>query len=210
MDAAFWTARWSENQIGFHEGRPNAFLERHAGRLGERRHVLVPLCGKSEDLAFLAARGHTVTGVELVEDAVRAFFDEHHVVPTVQRGTHATYTAGAITILAGDFFAVTPALAGPINAIYDRAALVALPPETRPRYADHVRMLVPVGSPGLVVTFEYPQDRMSGPPFAVFESELRALYAGQAIELVDERPAENARAREAGIVATERCFAIAF
>lgn len=210
MDAAFWTARWSEKQIGFHEGRPNAFLERHAARLGERRHVLVPLCGKSEDLAFLAARGHTVTGVELVEDAVRAFFDEHEVVPTVQRGTHATYTAGAITIHAGDFFAVTPALAGPIDALYDRAALVALPPEMRVRYAGHVRTLVAAGAPGLVVTFEYPQDKMNGPPFAVFESELRALYAGQSIDLLDERPAENLRTRDAGIAATERCFAIAF
>ncbi len=208
MDASFWNERWREGRIGFHEGRPNTFLERHVGRLGMQRRVLVPLCGKTEDLSYLAAHGHTVVGVELVEDAVRAFFAEHAITPEVSRsGSHTEYRAGAITILAGDFFAVTPDQVGAVDALYDRAALVALPATVRPRYVEQVRALVPLGSPGLVVTIEYAQAAADGPPFAVLEPEARALY-GAASELLDEQDANNARLREAGVVTTERCFAV--
>jgi thiopurine S-methyltransferase len=205
MHPEFWSERWREGKIGFHEGKPNRFLQRHVGRLGDRRRVLVPLCGKSEDLAFLAAHGHSAVGIELVEDAVRAFFHEHDAAPTITRhAAHSSYTAGAITILAGDFFAVTRELAGAVDAFYDRAALVALPPDMRPRYATQVRSLVPPGSPGLVLSFEYPPEQMQGPPFPVFEPEVRALF-GPRIELVDE--ASDDRVREPPIAATERCWA---
>ena len=217
MEEAFWNDRWREGKIGFHEGRPNAFLERHVERLGAHRRVLVPLCGKAEDLAFLAACGHEVVGVELVEAAARAFFDEHRIVPTVgRRGEHIAYTAGAITILAGDFFAVPPALAGPIDAVYDRAALIALPPELRARYVPHLRTLVAPRSPCLLITLEYEQSRADGPPFAVFEPELRTLYGQPApgdrlgIELLGEGPADVPRLREANIPALERCYLIGF
>jgi thiopurine S-methyltransferase len=204
MEPGFWIERWREGRIGFHEGRPNQFLEGNVDRLGEHRRVLVPLCGKAEDLAFLAARGHTVVGVELVEDAVRAFFDEHAVVPSIERrDAHVAYTAGAITIVAGDFFAVTRELVGPIDALYDRAALIALPPELRPRYAAHVRSLVAPGSPGIVVTLEYPQEQFQGPPFSVPESELRTRY-GDAIELLGESPDDKVPGR----TGTERAWAV--
>jgi len=232
MDGAFWSERWSEGRIGFHEGRPNAFLERHVARLGEQRRVVVPLCGKAEDLAFLAARGHAVVGVELVEAAVRAFFDEHQLTPTVmRRGDHIQYAseppgeqvplgyaseqvpgcaAGAITIFAGDWFTTTPELLGPIDALYDRAALIALPPELRRGYVAHLRSLVSAGSPGLVIALEYPQEQLDGPPFAVLESELRAHYTGLSVELLDEGAADVPRMREAGVTAVERCFVVGF
>jgi thiopurine S-methyltransferase len=208
MDEAPWRDRWREGRIGFHEGRPNTFLERQVGRLGANRRVLVPLCGKAEDLAFLAGLGHTVVGIELVEDAVRAFFDEHGITPEVTRhGEHVSYRAGPITIVAGDFFTVTRALVGAIDAVYDRAAVVALPPALRPAYAAHLRELVPAGAPGLVITFEYPQDLIAGPPFAVLEPELRALYGAHA-ELLEDAPADHARIRAAAPGALERCFAV--
>src|SRR5688572_17571248 len=108
MTTEDWLARWREGRIGFHEGKPNAQLEHQVAHLGERRTVLVPLCGKAEDLAYLAARGHTVVGVELAEDAVRQFFVEHGLTPAVSsRGPFTAYTAGAITLLAGDIFDTT-------------------------------------------------------------------------------------------------------
>src|SRR5262245_40223150 len=128
MDADFWFQRWREGRIGFHEGAPNRFLVKYGDRLTGARRILVPLCGKTEDLAYLASRGHDVVGIELVEDAVRQFFAEHHLTPSItQRGPFTNYTAGAITIVVGDFFATSPDLVGSIDAIYDRAALVALP-----------------------------------------------------------------------------------
>jgi thiopurine S-methyltransferase len=205
-----WIARWREGRIGFHEGKPNALLERHVARLAGYRRVLVPLCGRAEDLAFLAARGHEVLGVELAEQAVREFFALHDLAPAIAaRGPFVEYRAGAIAVLAGDFFATTPALVGPVDAVYDRAALIALPPALRSRYTAHLRSLMPDGGRALVITLEYDQQLMAGPPFAVFETELRALHAGWTVELVAERPGpEDSKCAQAGIASTERCFAI--
>ncbi len=209
MEADFWRERWTAGRIGFHEGRPNTFLERYGAKLGGARRVLVPLCGKAEDLAYLAYLGHTVIGVELVEDAVKAFFAEHQITPTIaQHGEHASYTADPISIIVGDFFTTTRELLGPIDALYDRAAMIALPQTMRGGYVAHVRALVPAGSPALVVTLEYPQDRIDGPPFAVLEAELRAAYPGCAIDFLAQAEADNARIRDAGVTAIERCFAL--
>jgi thiopurine S-methyltransferase len=205
-----WLARWRDGRIGFHEGRTNALLERHAAGIAGARRVLVPLCGKAEDLAFLAAHGHQVVGIELVEQAVREFFEEHALVPSVSaRGGLVEYRAGAVTLLAGDLFAATPELVGPVDALYDRAALIALPAELRPRYVAHLRTLLPPGAPGLVITLEYDQQRMKGPPFAVHEPELRSLYSARTLELLEERPAPpGGKCTQSGVSAIERCFAI--
>jgi thiopurine S-methyltransferase len=216
-----WLERWRDGRTAFHEARPNDLLVRHAARLAGCRRVLVPLCGKAEDLAFLAARGHDVIGIELAEQAVQAFFAEHELAPSIaRRGPFVTYQigpgnvvaepgagpAGAITLLAGDFFAVSPELLGPVDALYDRGALVALPPELRPPYVARLRALVPAGAPALVITYEYDQAAVGGPPFAVLEAELRALYAGAAVELLGERPGIVAKCAQSGVSVSERCF----
>lgn len=207
MEPSFWKARWAEGRIGFHEGKPNRKLERHAARIAHARRVLVPLCGKAIDLAYLAGLGHEVLGVELVEDAVRQFFDEQGVTPVVERrGGFVAYSAGTITVFAGDMFATDAALLGPIDAVYDRAALIALPPEMRPRYVAHVRALA-AGAPILLVNLEYPQEVMEGPPFAVLEDEVRRLFAGAQIELIDDEPGHLLRLPP-DVPCREKCFFI--
>jgi thiopurine S-methyltransferase len=204
MDAEFWRARWREGRIRFHEGHVNVYLERHAKRLSGR--VLVPLCGKAEDLAWLAARGHEVVGVELIEDAVRAFFTEHGLTPSITpRDALVEYASGSLVLYAGDVFALTPALLGQVDSIYDRGALVALPSDMRRRYAAHLRTLAP-GATILQVTLEYAPGAMEGPPFTVTEHDLRALYAGAVIEFLDEGP--DSRPRDPPVDATERCYAM--
>ncbi len=208
MDASFWRDRWAEGRIGFHEGRPNAYLERHADRLGSARRVLVPLCGKAVDLSYLAGRGHQVTGVELVEDAARAFFTEQGVAPSVRsRDGFVEYAAGSITILVGDMFATSRALLGPVDAVYDRAALIALPAPLRVRYVTHLRSLLSGDTVALVITLEYDQVRMEGPPFAVLEPELRALYDGARVEVLDEGTTTSPRI-PADVALTERCYLV--
>lgn len=208
MDSHFWHTRWSEGRIGFHEGKPNAHLVKHLGVLTGAKRVLVPLCGKAEDLAFLASQGHEVVGVELVASAVKAFFDERGVKPEVaQHGPYTRYVAANITVLAGDFFASTRELLGAIDAVYDRAAVIALPVAMRGDYVKHLRTLLPAGAPGLVVTVEYPQEKMEGPPFCVPESELRAHYAGLSIERIDEVVAELPRLAGAS---SEKVFRVRF
>ncbi|HVK85943.1 MAG TPA: thiopurine S-methyltransferase [Kofleriaceae bacterium] len=202
MEAEFWRGRWREGSIGFHEGAPNAYLTTYLGELPGTR-VLVPLCGKTEDLAYLASHGREVIGIELVEDAVRTFFAEHAVEPEItRRGVLTQYTAGAVTIFAGDVFAVTRDDVGTIDAIYDRAALVALPPEMRERYVAHLGALAAAATPVLLVTLAYPQDRMQGPPFSVPDAEVRAHY--DAVVQLEERPAVGGRASDVG--AMERCY----
>jgi thiopurine S-methyltransferase len=142
--------------------------------------VLVPLCGKAEDLAYLAARGHHVVGIEVIEDAAKQFYAEHELTPTVRQGKGAKiYEAWGITILVGDVFAVTPEDTGPVDALYDRAALVALPPAVRSRYAEKLRSLLSPGAKGLLVTLEYAADGqppVKPPPYSIRETDVRALY----------------------------------
>lgn len=204
MDAAFWRERWRTQQIGFHEGRPNTFLEQFADRLGSAGRVLVPLCGKTVDLVALAARGHAVVGVELAEVAALAFFAEQGLAAReVSRGGMTVLSTPQIEIVVGDWFATTPDAIGTVSAIYDRAALIALPPAIRRRYVEHLRTLAPALTPGLLVSLAYPDGALEGPPFSVDDDEIRSHYPGA--ERLAERVAEGGRA--AG-VAVERAYAV--
>jgi thiopurine S-methyltransferase len=206
MDASWWRDKWQSQKIGFHEGTPNYLLARHRGHLAGR--VLLPLCGKTEDLAFLAGHGHQVVGVELVEDAVRAFFTEHGVAPAVTEiNSHRVYRAGAITVVQGDWFSVDRALVGDVDSFYDRAALVALPAEMRVRYIETLRRIVPAGAPGLLVTVDYADNAIDGPPFAVRDAEVRTHYAK--VDLLEEGAFASAgKLKESGVPAIERCYAL--
>lgn len=207
MDATFWHQRWSEGRIGFHEGQVNAHLKKHEAVLPAGSTVFVPLCGKAEDLAWLAGRGHRVVGVELVESAVQAFFAEHALSPTVtSAGELKRYEAQGITLFAGDVFAVGAAQLVGATALYDRAALIALPPALRERYARHVSALMPKGAAGLLVAVEYPVGTLEGPPFSVPEAEVRQLYEVSA--LLDDVVAVGPRFVGGG--ARERCFQLRF
>lgn len=179
MDPDFWLSRWQANQIGFHEGDANARLvaQFHAlsAVLGAR--IFVPLCGKTRDIAWLLSKGHAVVGIELSELAIQQLFDELGAPPKiVDLGSMRHYNAANLDIFVGDVFDLTPDVTGQVDAVYDRAALVALPPDMRTRYAEHVTRITQ-GAPQLVVSFAYDQTRMDGPPFSIDKSELRRLYA---------------------------------
>lgn len=209
MDPEFWRARWSEGRIGFHEGHPNALLARQAGVLGKERRVLVPLCGKSEDLAFLAAHGHEVVGIELVESAVRDFFREHGMKPEISAsGPFKRYETPGLTLLVGDVFDATAEHVGRVNALYDRAALVALPSSLRERYARHLRGLLVPGSNGLVITMEVEKESDEGPPFSIPQEMLQALYQGLEVRLLESSPAEDGRLRD--LHAINHAFSVGF
>ena len=175
MQEAFWQERWARSQIGFHQEKVNGYLRRHWARLGlsEDAAVLVPLCGKSLDLAWLAEQGHAVIGVELAERAVQDFFAERDVQPQIaQHGAFKIYQAGKLRILCGDFFALSREDVAECQAFYDRAALIALPPQMRQRYVAHLQAILPHACQGLLVTLVYDQQRMDGPPFSVDDAEV--------------------------------------
>ena len=181
MDAQFWHDRWQEGRLGFHEGRVNRMLEAHVGALGLRpgERIFLPLCGKAADLPWLLSRGYRVAGAELSEIAVRDLFAGMGVTPEVtETGSHRRYSADGIDIFAGDILALTADVLGPVDAVYDRTALVALPEEMRRRYAAHLAGIT-AGAPQLLVTFEYDQAAMDGPPFSVTEAEVARCHGAR-------------------------------
>ncbi len=129
------------------------------------------------DLAWLAGQGHRVLGVELAEKAVQAFFAEQGMAPQVeQAGAFSRYRAGALELWCGDFFALTAEDVADCEGLFDRAALIALPPELRRCYAEHLSRILPRGCRGLLVTLDYEQEKMDGPPFSVPAEEVQALF----------------------------------
>lgn len=154
MQPEFWHKKWAANQIGFHLPQVNPHLKRFwpALSLEEGTRVLVPLCGKSLDLLWLAHQGHEVLGVELSEKAIEEFFSEHGFDPAIsEQGPFKVYRAGSIELWCGDFFELTAGDVADCSALYDRAALIALPAEMRERYAAHLKRILPKESHGLVI-----------------------------------------------------------
>lgn len=177
MEPEFWHKRWSSNQIGFHLPEVNPYLQRFWPQLGlaQGSRVLVPLCGKSLDLLWLAHQGYSVLGVELSEKAATDFFLEHQLEAVVsEEGAFRVFRAGDIEIRCGDFFALDPQDVADCTALYDRAALIALPAPMRERYAAQLQKILPDGV-GLLITLDYNQDEMPGPPFSVGDDEVQRL-----------------------------------
>ncbi|SOE18773.1 thiopurine S-methyltransferase [Hoeflea halophila] len=179
MDHDFWHDRWQRGRIGFHESKPNPLLVKHfpALSLAESSRVFLPLCGKTLDIGWLLSRGHRVVGVELSELAIMQLFEELDVKPAVAAlGNLKRYSADNIDIFVGDIFDLTPALLGPVDAVFDRAALVALPSDMRSGYASHVAGITST-APQLLVTFEYDPELLKGPPFSVPADEIKQHYS---------------------------------
>lgn len=180
MDASFWHAKWAKNEIGFHGSEANPLMVSYFSELAVPPGGLVflPLCGKTLDIHWLLARGYRVAGAELSSVAIEQLFSELGVVPQVSKlGALSHYRGPDIDIFVGDFFDLSAEQLGPVDAVYDRAAMVALPAAMRTRYAAHL-MAVTGHAPQLLVCFDYDQGLHEGPPFAVPAAEVAQHYEG--------------------------------
>ena len=206
MDSEFWQQRWQEGRIGFHKSDVNPELIKYFSNLalpiGSR--VLVPLCGKSIDMVWLACAGYDVVGIELVESAVQAFFAEQNITPTI---TELTSTADkstlkryqgqlagqTITLWAADIFALSITDISDIDAVYDRAALIALPANMRADYSRHIVKLSN-NAPQLLITLNYDQSKKDGPPFSITQQQLHQYYSAdyKIVELASKSSTLNA------------------
>lgn len=178
MNASFWHQKWERGDIGFHKSEANPLLIEHFEKLNLAKdsRVFLPLCGKSRDCEWLLACGYRVVGAELSELAITALFKELGLAPEISKvGELTRYSAKNIDMLVGDIFDVSAEYLGPINAIYDRAALVALPASMRKQYTSHL-MNITNAAPQLLITYEYNQLLMEGPPFSVNENEVTQHY----------------------------------
>jgi thiopurine S-methyltransferase len=186
----FWQHRWRTAQIGFHQAIVDRRLEAYWPKLNlpADTRVFVPLCGKSLDLLWLRDRGHRVIGIELSSLAVEGFCMEHGI-PAVRRshGDFDVFEAERLTLIRGDFFKLTPALFGAVSAVYDRASLIAFTPAQRSAYVEHLTALTQPRTQTLLITVEYPQAQMNGPPFSVPRTDIDLLYADHhSIELLGQ------------------------
>jgi thiopurine S-methyltransferase len=181
MEANFWRERWANGEIAFHLSEANPLLVEHMDKLAlpSGSRVFVPLCGKTRDIAWLLSQGYRVCGAELVETAVQQLFHELGMAPVITaEGAGRRYGVAGVDIFVGDLFALSAEALGVVDAVYDRAALVALPPALRERYAAHLDTLTSA-APQLLLTFVYDQSQMSGPPFSVGRDEVRRHYSNR-------------------------------
>ncbi|MDP2760639.1 MAG: thiopurine S-methyltransferase [Sideroxyarcus sp.] len=199
MHHDFWHERWHKGEIGFHQNEVNSCLLKYWDALAvpDTGTVFVPLCGKSADMILLRRRGHPVLGVELSMIAAQSFFAENGATPhATTLGDFECLENDGINLLCGDFFALRAEDLALVSAVYDRAALVALPPEMRREYAAHMARILPPETQMLLIVMEYPQPERKGPPFAVALDEVRALYgAAAAIEVLESRDVLDANPR---------------
>lgn len=178
MDAEFWHQKWQTNDIGFHQPEGNPLLGAHFSALGlaPGSRIFLPLCGKTRDIAWLLAQGINVVGAELSELAVEQLFAELDLQPRRSNfGNCVLYQAPGLDIFVGDIFVLTHLMLGKIDAIYDRAALVALPQSIRKFYSAHL-IDITARAPQLLICFEYDQSLIAGPPFAIPTAEVEAHY----------------------------------
>ena len=179
MDHDFWRERWKQNQIGFHQAIYNEYLQQYWDQLNleSGSQVFLPLCGKSLDSLWLRSQGYKVLGVEISELAVKDFFKENNLdAEKSQQGKFSQWKYEDITLLQGDFFDLSASDLKECRAVFDRASLIALPEEMRISYVKHLQKILPKQANILLITLEYDQSEMQGPPFAVLENEVFRHY----------------------------------
>ncbi len=182
METSFWQERWQKNEIGFHLPQVHAWLKRQwpllieQGKVTTNSRIFVPLCGKSLDIGYFLDMGHKVVACELSIEAVTELFKQLQLQPSITPwGEGQCYQAQNLCVYVGDFFTLTTQDIGNVECIYDRAALIALPPEMRSDYSAKLIQLCPKANM-LLITLDYVQSLMSGPPFAVSEQEVQKHY----------------------------------
>lgn len=211
MEHDFWHERWERDQITFHQRETNPLLMKYWPSLAVSagRGVLVPLCGKSLDMRWLEAQGHQVWGVEISRKAIDAYFAEAGEEAQFVQGTNIHAYAGAGTkIYFGDYLQLSRPDVPRVGGVFDRGALVALPTAQRAQYADHIQRIIPNNATILLVTIEYDQNKVSGPPFSVPEAEVQTLYGERCrVELLERAPAGGLPPRfsEAGVNDVRQC-----
>jgi thiopurine S-methyltransferase len=182
MELSYWQSRWRKGNTGFHMQNGYTGLHKHWKSLPipDSPDVLVPLAGKSVDMQWIAEQGGNVTGIEISEIAIQQFFESLGETPVVRSyADFNIYTSDQIKIWRGNFLKLPEAKMPVFDLIYDKAALVALPPQMRKEYVEKIKSLTGPQTRILLHGYSYNQQEMNGPPFSVPEKEIEELYGSQ-------------------------------
>lgn len=158
MDKEYWYRKWQSKEIGFNQLQPNNLMQRYFPSLKLKIgcRIFVPLCGQSIDMLWLARQGYQVIGVELSQVACSAFFKENKIpVKITETKDFTLYSSEEITIFCGDFFKLDGVILDKIDAVYDRAALIALPPDVRKSYSKRLIELTTPATTMFLITTVY-------------------------------------------------------
>lgn len=203
MDRAFWLEAWITGKTRFHKEDTNKVLLDYGSILMDSETIFVPLCGKTLDMVYLLSKGKKVIGVELSALAVDSFFKENNLSPEITNyKSFIRYQIRDLTIYCGDLFDLTQYELGNVDAVYDRASMVALPKNMREKYVKTINDSCPRLQTILLSSFEYDQSKTEGPPFSVLEEEIREFYKNRfQIEKVNREIVEdkNPRFENSGI-----------
>ncbi|HET6527158.1 MAG TPA: hypothetical protein VFG39_00260 [Balneolaceae bacterium] len=182
MEISYWQSRWRKNKTGWHMDEVYPLLPDLWPSLSLKAgaRILVPFCGKSVDMQWFIDKYFHVTGVDVSEKALHAFMERSSNPFTSQHQYgFSVFRSENIELWQGDFQKLPVAGMPSFDAIYDKAALIALPEEMRLKYAQKVLQCSGPETQMMLQTFEYEQDEMTGPPFSVDEQEIRRLYGKQ-------------------------------
>lgn len=190
MEISYWKSRWQKDNTGWHMQQIYPHLVRYWERLNlkEGANILVPLCGKSLDVQWLVNQDYCVIGVDVSEKAILELKDSLGIsFKNISKGPFKGYLTESVQLWVGDFLKMQSSYIPAIDAIYDKAALIALPANMRCKYAAVIKRLCEPHTQMMLNCFEYCQQEMTGPPFAVFREEAEKLYGERfAIELMHE------------------------
>lgn len=182
MEHKFWHKKWEKNEIGFHLDSYNPILTKHwidfKSNFSKLGSVLIPLCGKSKDILFFSDMGLKVTGVELSEDAIIAFFKENNLaynVSIVNNSKLYSCLEKDIQIFNCDILTLSHKDLGKVEMIYDRASIVALPQKIRTDYVKWIHEIKNNETKVFMNVFEF--DAPNGPPFSITLSDIKNYFS---------------------------------
>jgi len=156
MSPAFWDERFERNFTPWDRGGVPQALRAFAAASAPLA-TLIPGCGSAYELAFLADAGWDAVAIDFSPAAVAA--------------GKAAVGAHAARVVEADFFSWQPAQ--PLQLIYERAFLCALPRAMRPQVAARWAALLAPGA--LLAGYFFFDEAPKGPPFGIARSELQAL-----------------------------------
>jgi len=195
MDASFWHKCWERSSLGFHQEQVHPFLLEYFDKLikPDDKHVFVPLCGKSLDMVWLAERLN-VTGAELSEIACHDFFADKKLSYNKQcLGDFSVLSHDNLVLLQGDFFKLMPVDINSPDWIYDRAALIALPKKMQKSYANHLTSFIDKNTRLMLISLEFPEDELSGPPFPITQPQLKDFFPNCDVDLIASHELQDKR-----------------
>lgn len=169
---AFWDERFGQGFTPWDRGGVPEALRAFVAARPQPLRTLIPGCGSAHELAFLSDVGWDATAIDFSPAAVATA--KAAVGPWSER------------VVQADFFAWQPA--APLELIYERAFLCALPRAMWPQVAARWAELLSPGA--LLAGFFFFDDVLKGPPFGISAGRLDELLAPYFV-CIEDAPVED-------------------